>query len=112
MIIYIIDKDQTCLVTLRKWEDGIGWSPDCFGDLEVNIPVDYPAKDYDTDASAAMNYSEYIAHMEWWQAEVDAYNLRLENSWFVEGLSSDEIAEEYAKGREWTLDYDTLDEDD
>ena len=110
MTIYIIDKGKTCLVTLRQWEDGIGWSPDCFAELETNIPLDYPANDYDTDASAAMTYAEYIAAMEWWQAEVDAYNLRLENSWFVEGLSSDEIAEEYAKGREWTLDYETLDD--
>lgn len=105
MRIYITDKNETREITLKVWDNKTngGWSPDIFGDLADTIPGEFPAADYDTDAEAAMSDNDYAETVEWWQTEVDAYNARKRNSWFVEGMSEDEIDAEFARDLEYGL---------
>lgn len=105
MKIYITDKNEYREVTLRVWDNksNDGWSPDMFGDLEVNVPHDYPCADYDADA--AMTEAQYKELVAWWENEVRLYNSH-ERSWFTENLSDDEQEAEFSRELEYSLDAD------
>lgn len=108
MKIYITDKNEVREITLRTW-DGSNYSPDCFADLEDNLPRDYPisADDrWEYDAACAMTDQNYRVTVEWWQDEIRGYNARSENNWFVENVSDDEREAEYARGLEYVLNAD------
>lgn len=105
MRIYITDKQEMREITLRIWDNkhNDGWSPDVFGDLEVNLPRANPGADYDADA--AVTDAEYREVVEWWEEEIRLYNAR-ECSWFTENLSEDEQEAEFARDLEYGLDAD------
>lgn len=105
MRIYITDKATTKTISLRVF-DSCNLGPDVLPDLAVSYLNDYPISYEDSvehDASCAMTAAEFKAEAAWWQHEVDLYNDRSPYSWFVEGLGSDEIEAEYARGTEYVL---------
>lgn len=105
MTIYIKDANETRTIELKVWDnnDNNGWSPDCFGDLAADLYRAYPAGDIDTEADVAMTDAEYRDTVAWWEREVDSYNRRESGNWFVENLSEDETAQEYARNLEYGL---------
>ena len=108
MKIYISDKHEIREITLREWKNG-NLSPDCFDDMETNVPHDFPTdpdNEEAEDTSATMTEKDYNDIVEWWRDECRMYNERSPYSWFVENLTSEQREEEYAKGAEMILNWD------
>jgi hypothetical protein len=67
--------------TVLKWDD----------EIEAYVLLD------------GQSFEEWIG---WWNEQCDLYNKRDDRSWFVEGLSFDELEAEWSLDREVILDDD------
>lgn len=58
-------------VTLKEWQ-GDGYSPDFFGDMEVNFPATHEVEE--GGSTIICTEEEFSELVEWWEDEVKAYN--------------------------------------
>lgn len=67
---------RTVKISLRCWKGGwnAGYEPDCFDDLEVNFPIDHPARAEDDDTIILAPESDLAALIEWWHDACDTAN--------------------------------------
>lgn len=103
---FLVDGKQKQISLRRFSHQSNKLSPDLFDDLET----DFPAAHARAEGSSAIvcTAAEYTELVEWWTQETDAYNARKSNNWFVEQLSAEERAAEYAAKYEFMLVADPL----
>ena len=95
-------------VSLRTWSNSSNdWE---FGgtDGSADIMFDPTVLKWDDEIEAyvlldGQSFEEWIG---WWNEQCDLYNKREDGSWFVEGLSFDELEAEWSLDREMILDDD------
>lgn len=71
MKFYLKDIREEKEITVKSW-NGSGYSPDCFGDLEVNFPAYHERVD-GGDAYICTS-EEYEELKDWWEEEIEAMN--------------------------------------
>ena len=96
-------------ITLKVWDnkhDCLAYGGvDIFGDIETGVQTDSRFV-WDDEAEAWVCSEEmYDRVVDFWREETAKYNVR-ERSWFTEGFSEDEMADEFAKDLEFLFDYD------
>lgn len=71
MKFYLSDTGEHKEIAIRRWE-GSNYSPDCFGDLEVNFPRTH----YFDESKGAYSCTsaDYYKLVQWWTDEVTAWN--------------------------------------
>lgn len=98
MLIKITETQKTYSVTLKCWEDN-QYSPDCFDDIEVNVPLNYPqAAGSDAYEMPQKDFDDLV---DYWESECADFN---------EGRFSEQFGdrEEVGHDREFALFVDEI----
>lgn len=66
MKFYLTDTNKYMSIEMRKLENG-QWSPDCFGDMEVNVPSIYQREDGGN--AYLVTSAEFQQIVDWWENE-------------------------------------------
>lgn len=96
MDILAVDVMKVYSIALRS-NDGYArrnvpmWSPDCFGDLECNFPINHPDRICGYIVATKAEVEELV---DWWESEVE--NANWDSDYEGEGLCAD--------GMYWSLD--------
>ena len=99
MEIRTTDTNRYYRISLRLWRNDSwnpGYEPDCFDELEQNIPRDYPRED--GGCAYLMKEADLTAIVDWWQSEAENANQGNDGNGLC-GLSPDEIE----NGDEWSF---------
>ena len=89
MLIRITESQKTYSVTLKVWEDN-QYSPDCFDDLEVNVPRNRP----EVDGAYEMPQKDFDGLVGYWKSECEDFN---------EGRWSEQFGDPNEPGRDAEL---------
>lgn len=73
MRFYLTDTHEEREILVRPWT-GCGYGPDCFGDLEPNVPRDHDTVDGDDAYLCTAN--EYDELVKFWTEEIRCINAR------------------------------------
>lgn len=106
MVIY--DNGKLHTVTLRIWNDAIDdW--DCAGaDCSDDIMEAPSVMRWEPSLAAyvLIDGETFAGWIEWWSEQVELYNMRDADSWFVDGIFGEDLEAEWERNREYILTYD------